>query len=153
MSALQPEAAYLIEREISRVLVQYARALDERDWPALQNCFTENALGNYGAEFPALKGRAQIVALCRRMLQPLDASQHLIGTVQINVQSAAAALSQCYFQAQHVRHAAEGGALYIIAGTYRDQFLCEAGRWKIARRELIPTWAQGNPAVIAAAVE
>ncbi len=143
--------------EIQRVLVRYAFALDDRNWSALTSCFSEDATGDYGPGYSTLEGRDAIVALCRRMLEPLDASQHLLGTMDIAFEGSKLrrafstfkqATTRCYFQAQHIRKAARGDALYIVAGTYADRFVREKGVWKIKRRELRATWLDGNPAVL-----
>ena len=88
------------------------------------------------------------MATCRAALEPLDASQHLLGNHVVTVDGDEAR-SQCYLQAQHVRSGTPGGDNYIIAGTYTDELRRGTDGWKIARRRLTVTWTSGNPTVLA----
>ena len=95
-----------------------------------------------------LIGVDDIVARTRTALTPLDASQHLIGTILVDVDPGGErATASSYFQAQHVRHGTEGGELLAIAGTYRDELARIAGRWQITHRTQSYSWRHGNPAV------
>ena len=114
--------ALLDRAEIIDVCVRYATALDSRQW--------------------------DLLATCRAALEPLDASQHLLGNHVVTVDGDEAR-SQCYLQAQHVRSGTPGGDNYIIAGTYTDELRRGTDGWKIARRRLTVTWTSGNPTVLA----
>lgn len=132
--------------EIAELLGRYANALDDRDWKRLASCFTENANGDYGG-IGSYEGFAAIEALCRRTLEPLDASQHLVGSIEIEV-SGDDARARCAFQAQHTRRGCEGGDNYTLGGTYRDQLVRTPHGWRIRHRELRVSWQQGNPRVL-----
>lgn len=93
-----------------------------------------------------LHGVDAIVDRTRTALTPLDASQHLLGTMLVTVADLDATAAT-YFQAQHIRHGVDGGDLYIIAGTYRDVLHCHDGKWRITRRTQEYTWRDGNPEV------
>ena len=133
--------------EIAEGLARYAHALDERDWKRLASCFTDDAVGDYGP-IAQCQGYAQIEALCRRSLEPLDASQHLVGSIEIEL-SGDSARSRCALQSQHVKRGCEGGDNYIIGGTYRDEWVRTPEGWRIRRRELRVSWTEGNPKVVA----
>jgi uncharacterized protein (TIGR02246 family) len=130
---------------IHDLLVRLALAQDAKDWRALADCFQPDAVYVYpGGE---LSGVEDIVNRSRTALAPLDASQHLLGTilVTINVHDASAI---SYFQAQHVRRGTPGGDLNIVAGTYRDRLVHDDDHvWRIARRAQEYTWRDGNPEV------
>ena len=87
------------------------------------------------------------MALCRRMLEPLHVSQHLLGSFEITVAEETAA-SRCYFHAQHVRSGLAGGDSLILAGTYEDDLERTAEGWRIRQRKLVVTWQDGNPDVL-----
>jgi uncharacterized protein (TIGR02246 family) len=129
---------------IQDLLTRHALAQDAGDWGALAECFHHDALYTHpGGE---LRGVEAIVDRTRTALTPLDASQHLIGTMLVTVaEDDASAVS--YFQAQHVRQGAPGGDLYTIAGTYRDQLRRGGGGWRIAHRTQEYSWRAGNPEV------
>ena len=127
------------------MLVRYATSLDDRDWERLATCFTEDAVADYGRG--VFEGPEAIVALCRRMLEPLRVSQHLLGSFEIEVSGETAA-SRCYFQAQHVRPGLAAGDTFILAGTYEDALARTSEGWRIRHRKLVATWQEGNPAVL-----
>ncbi len=140
------EAQRLADRAaIHDLLVRLALAQDAHDWTTLTDCFTPDAL--YVHPGGELVGVEAIVDRTRTALTPLDASQHLLGTILVTVADADAS-AITYFQAQHVRRGIEGGDLYVIAGTYRDRLAHgDDGRWRVAHRTQEYTWRDGNPAV------
>jgi 3-phenylpropionate/cinnamic acid dioxygenase small subunit len=139
--------ALLDRAEIIDVCVRYATALDSRQWELLATCFEPDARVEFEG-FEPVAGIEALVATCRAVLEPLDATQHLIGNHVVTVDGDEAH-SQCYLQAQHVRSGAPGGDNYIMAGTYTDDLRRGADGWRITRRRLSITWTSGNPAVVA----
>ena len=130
---------------IHDLLVTLALAQDERDWDALADCYLPDAV--YVHPGGELHGVAEIVGRTRTALTPLDACQHLLGTILVAIDEPEAT-GITYFQAQHVRRGLPGGELYIIAGTYRDRFRRGAdSRWRVAHRTQEYTWRAGNPEV------
>jgi len=128
------------------VTVRYCWAIDTRDWTDLANVFTEDAEADYGF-MPVIRGLPQIQALVRRVLTPLDTSQHMVTNHQIEAREGDVR-SRCYFHAQHTRRGVEGGAHYIVAGIYRDKWAHTAAGWRIRARELEVLWTEGNAAVV-----
>ena len=133
--------------EITELLGRYANALDERDWRRLASCFTDDAVGDYGG-IGHFEGFAAIETLCRNTLEPLDASQHLVGSIEIEL-SGDGARARCAFQAQHTKRGCEGGDNYVLGGSYRDELVRTLDGWRIRRRELRVSWSEGNPRVLA----
>jgi 3-phenylpropionate/cinnamic acid dioxygenase small subunit len=137
----------LVDRaEIENLLARYAAALDGHDWGLLATCFTTDARYRF-AHAGDVVGFEAIAEVCRASLEPLDASQHLIGSPHVEVEGDRAR-SRCSFQAQHVRREAEGGRNYVVAGTYVDELCRTDAGWRIERRELQRVWTDGNPAVL-----
>jgi 3-phenylpropionate/cinnamic acid dioxygenase small subunit len=139
-------SALLDRQAVVDVCVRYATALDQRDWKLLRTCFTADAEGDYDGIAP-LHGYDAFEAVCRRALEPLAASQHLLGNFAVDV-AGDEANSTCYFQAQHVKPGTPGGDNYIVAGSYTDRHVRTEDGWRIARRRLAVTWTDGNPAVL-----
>lgn len=131
------------------VCTTYALALDSREWARLRTCFTDDAVANY-ADGSDRDGYGAIEATCRAALEPLTASQHLLGN-HLVVVNGDEADSTCYFQAQHVKEGLAGGSLYTVAGRYDDRFVRTDGRWRIANRTLSVMWTTGNEAVLSSA--
>ena len=92
-------------------------------------------------------GIESIIERISTALDPLDASQHLMGN-HLVVVSGDRATCRCYLQAQHVRHGAPGGSNYIVAGRYEDDLVRTPEGWRIRRRVLVVTWTDGNVAVV-----
>jgi 3-phenylpropionate/cinnamic acid dioxygenase small subunit len=133
----------LIDRQdIIDVALRYARALDTKNYTALTRCFTPDAI--YGDRC----GHAEIEAIARAALEPLDCTQHITTNFQVKVDGDRAHMD-CYFHAQHVRGSARDGTQLIIAGTYEDQLVRTADGWKFQSRLLHVLWRNGNPDVLA----
>lgn len=133
------------ENAVRNVIARTAITQDARDWEGHAACYLPDA--RYTHPKGEIEGAEAIVARSEGALSKLDVSQHLIGTVHVVVDGDSAE-STAYFVAQHVREAAEGGRLYIIAGTYRDTFTRFEGEWRIAHRRQTYSWRDGNPGVI-----
>jgi ketosteroid isomerase-like protein len=137
----------LDEAAIREVAVRYCWALDEHQWEALGDVFLPDATAQLGND-RVLDGIEAITARVRRALEPLDGSQHLAGNHEVLVDGDEAR-HRCYVHAQHIRHAAEGGSLYVVAGRYLDRLRrTPAGEWRIVHRRLEVMWTEGNLAVI-----
>lgn len=135
----------LDERNIVAVAVRYCRALDTKDWPALRTVFLDDATAQLGRP-TMITGIDAIVDRITAALEHLDVSQHLVGNHEVAVDGDTAT-HRCYFQAQHVRASAKGGANYIIAGRYEDRLTRTDGGWRIAHRTLTVMWTEGNVGV------
>jgi ketosteroid isomerase-like protein len=136
----------LDERDITRLCYRYGTTLDDRDWPGLRTCFTDDAVTVYEG-LGEFTGYPAIEQVCQAALGSLDRSQHLIGNVSVEVDGDAAT-AQCYLHAQHVRAGTPGGDLHVIAGRYSDQLVRTADGWRFTRRRLETWWTDGNPAVL-----
>jgi 3-phenylpropionate/cinnamic acid dioxygenase small subunit len=129
--------------EIVDVTLRYCRALDARDYDALDDVFTPEARADLMEE---LEGREAIKVRVRRALEPLDRTQHLVGNHQVEVNGDRATCSS-YLQSQHVRREAEGGPNFIVAGQYEDRLVRTQEGWRIEFRRLLVWWTEGNARV------
>lgn len=146
MAGAEREAldALAARSEIEAGLVAYAHALDQRDWQRLQQVFVPEVRFRYG-DMPWMSGVAEVVRVCREVLERLDASQHRISSVDVELSAAAqTANSHCYVAAEHLR----GGRRYTISGSYLDIWRRTADGFRIQQRELAVTWTEGDPSVI-----
>lgn len=132
--------------EIHDLLVRYATALDGRDWPLLAEVFIPEPVAVYDGT--RVDGLDAIVAICRRSLEPLTSSQHLLGNFAVLLDGDRAT-SSCYLHAQHFLVSARGLNTYVMAGTYRDLLVRTQDGWRIEHRELEITWTDGNAAILA----
>jgi ketosteroid isomerase-like protein len=137
---------WLVDRELVRdVLVRCALAQDANDWDAVADCFEQDAV--YRHPGGVIDGVEAIVERSRAALAALDASQHLIGSIDVVV-NGDEVLATSYFHAQHVRADAPDGPLYVIAGTYCDRMTRRGDTWRISERVQSYTWRNGNRNVI-----
>ena len=133
------------ERAIADVTIAYCWAIDNHEWDVLRkSVFLSDATANLGSE---LVGVEPIIDRCNGALGRLDTSQHMVSNHQIAIDGDSATC-RCYFHAQHVRKAAEGGPNYVVAGIYADQLVRTANGWRIKHRNLSVLWTQGNFQVI-----
>ena len=137
----------LSERErVIEVAVRYCTAIDTRDWELLRRCFVADPVVSYEG-FDELRGFAALAEFLDGILSPLDATQHIVTNFVVAIDGEEAT-STCYLHAQHVRQAAPGGALFVVAGSYRDSLVRRDGEWLIGRRDYTTTWVDGNSAVL-----
>ncbi|WP_198154032.1 nuclear transport factor 2 family protein [Catenuloplanes japonicus] len=127
--------------EITDVIYRVARAMDSRDWALLADCYSPDARGDYTNA--AADGRDTIVASARGFLEPLDATQHLVGNVEVSVDGDVAT-THATFIAQHVR----AGGRFMMGGNYDDTFRRTPEGWKITNRRIRGIWSDGDPAVL-----
>lgn len=126
--------------------IAYCWALDGNKWDGLDEVFTPDAHAELGR---SCEGREAIKARVEEALGPLDDSQHMVTNHQVSVSAdGESGTSRCYLQAQHVRHAADGGPNFIVAGRYEDDVVRTPEGWRIARRVLTMMWTEGNPKVV-----
>jgi hypothetical protein len=80
---------------------------------------------------------------CANALDPLDLSQHRLGTADVKL-AGDRATSKTYLAAEHVKK----GERYTVGGHYLDEWERTAAGWRIAKRQLVTTWTEGNAAVL-----
>ena len=124
----------LAERAIYRALVSFARAMDARDWSALDNITTEDMTADLGAG--ALSGRAAIVAYMRSFLNDCGPTQHLLGNVLIDVQVDTAS-SRAYVSDMHLGRGDRSGLRFCTLGDYHDRWKKTEDGWRMSHRSKI----------------
>ena len=129
-------------RDIHELVCNYMRAQD-RLMPDLQrSVFHDDAWDDCGLYMGDAKG---FVDFAQGFLAKLEASQHLIGQVQIKVEGKVAH-GEVYFIAWH-RLVEDGVAKDLfVAGRYIDRYEDRGSGWKIAKRRELIDWARTDPA-------
>lgn len=120
---------------VEQVLIQYASACDERNWPALDAVFAADLTANYGGEFK-LEGRENVVNMIRSMLDGCGPTQHLLGNFRISVDEQKATC-QCYVRAIHAGTNDSKDTLYEVWAQYRDTLRKTPEGWRITSRQMI----------------
>lgn len=121
----------LAEREITRALVRIARAMDDRDWAALDDLVCADATANLGTG--ELAGREAIVASIRSFLDECGATQHLLGNVIVDVDGDVAT-SRAYVSDLHVGAGDRSDLTFRTLGDYHDEWVRVGGVWQLRRR-------------------
>jgi len=133
-------------RTIENALVAYAHSLDARDYARLRECLAADVRVKYGAS-PWLEGIEAVARFCARFLDPLDATQHRVGSFDVRLQRSRAA-SVSYLCAEHLK----SGRRFTLGGRYVDQWTRTPAGWRITQRELAILWTDGDPSVLAGPV-
>jgi len=119
------------KEDIERVLLEYGRALDARDFTAYSNLFATD--GEWIGGFGAVKGPANIKAFMEKNMgtngNPTN-NYHLLSNFVVTVSgdTATAWSRWAFVQPQ------ERGAVIAQAGRYDDTFVRENGVWKFKKR-------------------
>ena len=121
----------LAEREIYRALVRIARAMDDRDWQALDSLLLADATADLG--MGAIAGRHEIVAFIRTFLDACGPTQHLLGNVLIEVDGDRAG-SRCYVSDMHKGQAEKSHLTFSTLGDYHDKWRKVEGGWRLSHR-------------------
>jgi ketosteroid isomerase-like protein len=148
MTTLRATARDRDHADILELTHRYCWALDDRDWDALRRVFTDDADADLGVQCADVDA---IVDQCRSFLSTLDASHHMVTNHLIDVDGDVATC-RCYFQAQHVVVGLDGGESWMLGGRYIDRLRRTDDGWRVEHRDLVSSWSDGNPAILARAL-
>jgi len=140
---------------ISDVICNYATGVDSHDWTLFRSCFTDEIEADFSSlgDMGHFRGSAdKWVRMARGLMENLDATQHLMGNIQAEIDGDQA-VARCYLQAMHVRAGENGAPHYIIAGHYRHELTRGADGWRIRKYTLTALWTSGNRGLFVSAME
>ena len=137
----------LDEREITRGLARFTRIIDGRRWGDLTDVFADDVAFDYGVGGEQA-GLAALRALFQRCLDGCGPTQHLIGSIMVDV-SGDAATSRAYIQARHQKRDDPTGPVFDSNGEYIDRWERRPQGWRIVRRDAPWACFTGDPAITA----
>lgn len=143
LAQLRREVADLAaRRDIHKALNAYMRGQDRLLPEVQRSAFHDDAWVDCGL----FAGRASdFIDFAQGFLAACDASQHLIGQVDIKLEGDKAT-GEVYFIAHHrITENGEKKDLFV-AGRYHDEYEDRGDGWKIARRKEIVDWARTDAA-------
>jgi ketosteroid isomerase-like protein len=128
-----------IERQVTRVLVRYAHAVDARDYDAVAACYWPDAHDEH-ADFSG--DAVAYVAWLREVLPPITTLTHQFTNVLVEVHSPVAATSSAYCTNTLVFAGAAGEPDTHTTSCLRyvDRFEQRDGEWRIADRRVRTDW-------------
>jgi uncharacterized protein (TIGR02246 family) len=116
---------------IRELVDRYSDAVNERDWPAFESCFTEDGVWDVGAPFSfVLEGRALIVQIAS---EKISEQQYVIQTphavvIKLNGDTATVRATM-----QECMRAPDGSGMQMF-GTYYDDLVRTADGWRFKLR-------------------
>lgn len=128
---------------IRRVLTDYGRFLDARDFASYARLFAQD--GEWIGGFGTVKGPAEIQKFMERQIPGPNRNNtyHLLSNFEIDVEGdTATAWSRWAFVAPD----ANGRPSIAQAGRYHDTLVRENGQWKFKRREALNDLPAAGPA-------
>jgi hypothetical protein len=131
----------LAEREITRVILQYARGIDTLDFELVRDCFHPGARIEYGKAFSGTLDEA--ISWLESALPRLQGTLHTFSLPWIDL-DLEAGRAEC--ETRSVNSAlyppeGDGSANQNVSGTlYYDRFELRDGRWRLVFRRNAQAW-------------
>jgi len=131
--------------EISQLLYRYARAIDAKDWKALDRVFTPDARIHYAVERGADLSFAELGPWLARAMTIFKATQHVITNPLVELAGDTARCTS-YLTGTHVQIRRTDGAevLTTEGSTYTDELVRTREGWRISARRLERAWIDGR---------
>jgi len=122
----------ITEVNISKILFNYAKACDEKNWSLLDDVFHESAIAIYGDH--QCTGLNEIKSFLSESLRSIGDAQHLLTNIQIEVNEDNASSTSYLSSLQMINDINPMPSQ--VWGQYKDNLIRDNGVWKITRKEL-----------------
>jgi hypothetical protein len=131
--------------EIQDLMVEYCYAIDTRDWDALDEVFTADAIIDY-SEMVGVKGRLPEIKkfLEASMSEAVLACQHIISTSKITIDGDRAHGRTICTNPMVLKQ--PEGHVMLVGLWYRDEFVRTPKGWRISSRYEENCWRYNVPA-------
>ena len=131
--------------EIEQLLYRYARAIDAKDWKALETVFTPDARIHYAVERGAELGAGELGAWLARAMRIFKVTQHVVTNPLIELANDDTARCTSYLPASHQQARLDGKLVRTTEGSrYVDTLVRGHDGWRIASRKLERVWVEGE---------
>jgi len=119
--------------EIQDMLVSYCGAIDSRNWDALDDIFTSDAIIDYTEAGGARGNLTETKAYLEKALKPFSAMQHMLGLPMIKLTGDTATVRTSLFNPMVIER--EGSPHVFFVGLwYRDELIRTNKGWRIQSR-------------------
>ena len=135
----------MAEREITRVFLTYARAVDSLDFERLRSCFHPDARIHYGEIFSG--NLDETIAWLENSLPRLQGTLHDFGTpwIELDLENGRARCETYTTNAARYPANEHGEVVLNVSGTrYLDLFEFRNDAWRIVERKNIGAWSQNT---------
>lgn len=135
----------MAEREITRVFLTYARAVDGLDFERLRSCFHADARIHYGDIFSG--NLDETIAWLENSLPRLQGTLHDFGApwIELDLENGRARCETYTNNAARYPANEKGEVVLNVTGTrYLDLFERREGDWRIVERRNIGAWSQNT---------
>ncbi|MGW8375265.1 nuclear transport factor 2 family protein [Streptomyces sp. ODS28] len=134
--------------EIQDLMVRYSHAVDTRQWDALDEVFTPDAVIDYTAMGGVRGGLAEVKEFLAAVLADFPAFQHMIANSSLTVEGdTARGLTMCHNPMVLPGGNGDGSAGVLFCGLwYRDTFVRIDGAWRISERVEEKSYMYAAPA-------
>jgi len=128
--------------EIQDLMVEYCYAIDNRDWDALDDVFTADAIIDY-SEMVGVKGTlAEIKQFLATSMSVVTACQHIISTSRIRIEGDRAYGRTICTNPMVLQ---PDGHVMLLGLWYRDEFRRTEKGWRISARYEENCWRYNVP--------
>ena len=135
----------MAEREITRVVLSYARAVDNLDFKRLRGCFHPDACIHYGEIFSG--NLDETIAWLENSLPRLQGTLHDFGApwIELDLENGRARCETYTTNAARYPANENGEVVLNVSGTrYLDFFEHRDDAWRIVERKNIGAWSQNT---------
>ena len=131
--------------EIQRLMVDYANAIDSRNFDALDRVFTADAYIDYRA-MGGIDGRFSAVkAWLKQALAKFPHYQHLVGNMDIHIDADAATSRTACFNPMMTTLPGGGSQVMFLGLWYLDKFVRTPSGWRMCERVEESCYAHNVP--------
>jgi hypothetical protein len=138
------------EQAVRTLVARIAHTIDTRRWADLRDLYGDEVTTDYTSLFGGEVQRQAADALIagwRAMLGSLDATQHLVGPIDVRLEGDRAT-AECHVRGYHVRRGAPGGDVWVVAGQWVIGAVERSGRWRVTTMILRTFYETGSRGVL-----
>jgi hypothetical protein len=127
----------------SRIMIDYARGIDRRDWALVRSCFADDATVS-GTSFGGPLDEYLDILLPG--VARFGSTQHFIGNQRREIDGDRG-FTETYLIARHFVDPAGAVESLTVGVRYEDQIVRQGSRWVIQRRDVFSMWRRVGEAL------
>jgi hypothetical protein len=141
------------DEAVRATIARLANTIDTRRWTELRALFADEVTTDYtslfGGDVQHQRGD-DLIQAWRTLLSPLDATQHMVGGIDVRVDGPRA-LAECHVRGYHVCARAPGGGEWMVAGQWVVDLARGGSGWLITSMTLRTFYQTGNRNILSEA--